>query len=156
MVELAGLASDYPTAEAKVRMALATGAGVERFRAIIQQQGGDPRVIDDYDRLPAAPHRAVIRAKTSGIVFDLHAGAVGQAATVLGAGRDHAEQAVDHGVGVWVQVKPGDPVQVGDVLFEVLYREAARYHDACVKLENAVTIRDHAPPDRPLILETVT
>ena len=30
----------------------ASGAGLERFRQIIENQGGDPRVVDDYGRLP--------------------------------------------------------------------------------------------------------
>ena len=31
--------------------AIASGAGVEKFREIIANQGGDPHVIDDYSRL---------------------------------------------------------------------------------------------------------
>ena len=49
---------DEAAAEARVRAALASGAGLEKFREIIEHQGGDPRVVDDYSRLPAAPDRA--------------------------------------------------------------------------------------------------
>src|SRR5207244_1112885 len=52
MVALAGLAATDAEAEAKVRASLASGAGLEVFRRCIEQQGGDPRVIDDYKLLP--------------------------------------------------------------------------------------------------------
>ena len=53
MVVLAGKA-DSVRAEAMVRDAIGSGAGLEIFRKIIAWQGGDPRVIDDYGRLPTA------------------------------------------------------------------------------------------------------
>src|SRR5207247_1660713 len=55
MVKLAGLAADDAEAETKVRAALDSGAGLEVFRKCIEQQGGDPRVVDDSRRLPTAP-----------------------------------------------------------------------------------------------------
>jgi thymidine phosphorylase len=45
-----------------------SGAGLEKFREIIENQGGDPRVIDDYGRLPSAPPRAPVRAPRDGYV----------------------------------------------------------------------------------------
>ena len=64
MLVLGGVASDRAAAAQQVRNAIASGAGLERFRRIIERQGGDPRVVDDYARLPSAPgaaprHRAV-------------------------------------------------------------------------------------------------
>src|SRR5438132_110284 len=47
MLLLAGAAAELPQAEAKVREALASGRGLEKFREVIARQGGDPRVVDD-------------------------------------------------------------------------------------------------------------
>ncbi len=55
MLVLGGLAPTTARRRRQVRGALASGAGVETFRAIIEAQGGDPQVVDDYGRLPAAP-----------------------------------------------------------------------------------------------------
>ncbi|HEY1187345.1 MAG TPA: thymidine phosphorylase, partial [Gemmata sp.] len=46
MVQLAGVAADDTAAHVLVREALANGAGLDVFRKCIEQQGGDPRVID--------------------------------------------------------------------------------------------------------------
>ena len=56
MVRLAGLAGTNAEAEEKVRSALQSGAGLEKFRRIVEQQGGDPRIVHDYDRLPRSPN----------------------------------------------------------------------------------------------------
>src|SRR5262245_23758486 len=57
MLVLGGAARDRRAAETRVREAMASGAGLDRFRRIIEFQGGDARVIDEYGRLPATPGR---------------------------------------------------------------------------------------------------
>ena len=56
--------------------ALASGAGVEKFREIIANQGGDPAVIDDYDRMPSVADRDVVVADRDGVVTAMEAEAV--------------------------------------------------------------------------------
>ena len=60
MVRLGGLAADDVAATAMVRDALTSGRGLEVFRQLVEQQGGDPRVVDDPVGLPAAPHREMV------------------------------------------------------------------------------------------------
>ena len=48
MLVLGRVASDRADAERRVRAAIDSGAGLERLRAIIECQGGDPRVIDAF------------------------------------------------------------------------------------------------------------
>ena len=68
MLVLGGVAADRADAERRVRGAIASGAGLERFRRIIENQGGDPRVVDDYARLPSAPDRHVVGGAARGYV----------------------------------------------------------------------------------------
>src|SRR4029079_1143319 len=44
MVRLAGIAKTDAEAESRVRPALTSGAGLEKFRQIIERQGGEPRI----------------------------------------------------------------------------------------------------------------
>ena len=60
MVFLGGLAT-LTEAEDRVRQALASGRGLDKFRRIIERQGGDARVVDDPDRMPIAPQCALLR-----------------------------------------------------------------------------------------------
>src|SRR5262249_4453444 len=126
MVRLAGLAATVEEAAVKVRDALNSGRGLEKFRALIESQGGDPRAIDDYDCLPTAPYRAIVRADRAGYVQGFDALAVGRAACALGAGRDRVEDAVDRAVGALVLARPSAAVRSGDPLIELHYRDRSR------------------------------
>ncbi len=155
MLLLGGLVRDHDEAEAKVRDALTSGRGLEKFRQIIEQQGGDPHVVDDHGRLPAAPHCTTVPAERTGVVTDLHAELIGRGAMRLGAGRDRADHAVDPAVGVRIVAHHGDPVRAGDPVLEVHYRDAARLAAALPLFRAAFQVGDAAPPRPALVLETI-
>jgi pyrimidine-nucleoside phosphorylase len=155
MVKLAGLAADDAEAERKVRRALDSGAGLEVFRRCIEQQGGDPRVIDDYRLLPSLLRSTTFEAERDGYVHDMDAEKVGVAAMLLGAGRERAEDAIDHAVGVIVRTKPGDQVRAGAPVFEVLAQSESSLMAAVSLLGSAFQIGDTPPPEQPLVLEEV-
>ncbi|HEY7499642.1 MAG TPA: thymidine phosphorylase [Vicinamibacterales bacterium] len=155
MLIAAGLASNDREAEAKIRRAMTSGAGVEKFRQIIEHQGGDPRVVDDYRRLPSADDRVCVQAPASGYLAALEAERVGRAAVALGAGRSRLEDAIDHGVGITVLMPPGTPVRTGDPIFEIQHRGGRGLDSALLSLRDAIAISDAPPPERPLIVGTI-
>src|SRR4051812_13015896 len=71
MLLLAGVASDRDDAARQVRDAISSGRALERFRQMIEGQGGDPRVVDDYSRMPAAPARHAVAAYRPGYLTRL-------------------------------------------------------------------------------------
>jgi pyrimidine-nucleoside phosphorylase len=156
MIRLGGLAPTTREAEAKARAALTSGAGLEKLQAIIAQQGGDPRIIDDYTRLPSAPQRRTIKADRAGFVVDLHAEWIGHAAMLLGAGRQRAEDKVDHAVGVYVHAPVGVDVRPGDDILEVHYRDETSLELALPWLTKALRIDERPPRPLRLIHETLT
>ena len=152
MVDLAGIAFGAE-AEAKVRAALSSGAGLEVFRKCIEQQGGDPRVIDDYKLLPTVPAITCTRVERTGFVASLDAEKVGVAVRDLGGGRSRTEDPIDPAVGVLLLAKPGEQVNPNEALFEVYCRDRAKVAAVMPLLESAVTITDAPPAEEPLILE---
>jgi pyrimidine-nucleoside phosphorylase len=155
MLRLGGAAATDQEAETKIRAALTSGRGLAKFREIIEQQGGDPRVVEDYNLMPAAPNRTVFKADRSGYVTDLDAELVGRATMVLGAGRDRVEDVVDPAVGALVLAKPGGPVRSGDPILELHYRDGGRLEAARELVRQACRIGDAPPSEQRLILETI-
>jgi pyrimidine-nucleoside phosphorylase len=151
MLVLAGIAADIADGEARARAALASGAALEKFRAIVQQQGGDPRVVDDYRRLPAARRVEPWPASGDGFVTKLDAGLVGRAAVALGAGRDHVDARIDHSAGLEIVAPLGAVVRRGDPIMLVACDDPERRAEAEELLAAAVEIGDEAPAVRPLI-----
>jgi pyrimidine-nucleoside phosphorylase len=155
MLILGRVAGDRADAERQVRGAIASGSGLDRFRRIIEGQGGDPRVVDDYTLLPGVRGRHVVKASRSGYVSSLDAGLVGRASVALGAGRNRVDEDVDPAVGVVVLVKPGGEVRLGDGVLELHVRDR-RTADAAIDLATrAIEIADASPPLRPLIVGEV-
>ncbi|MCI0456069.1 MAG: thymidine phosphorylase [Gemmataceae bacterium] len=155
MVHAGGRAVSLEDAERQVRAALTSGRGLEKVRQIVERQGGDPRVIDDYSRLYLAPQQTLVRAERPGYVVHLDAELIGRASMLLGAGRDRAEDPIDHAVGVIVQAACGEQVRAGDAVLEVHHRGEARLPAALELLRRGVVIGDAPPPEQPQILETM-
>jgi pyrimidine-nucleoside phosphorylase len=155
MIRLAGVVKSDEDAEKCVRSALSSGAGLEKFRRIVEQQGGDARIVEDYARLPQAPRQSTVPADRDGYVTDLDAEKIGVGAMRLGAGRNRAEEPIDPAVGVVVRAPVGARVQAGDAVLEVHYRDDALFGSAMPLLRSAVSIGDEAPTWTSLLLEEV-
>jgi len=155
MLILGKQARDLAAAERAIKGAIASGAGLEKLRACVRLQGGDVRVIDDPRRLPRARHQAVLTAKRTGFVTALDAGALGRAATLLGAGRARKEDHVDPGVGILLQAKEGDAVTRGAPLAVVQYTERPRFASVRAQIEDSFTIGPTRKRLRPMILERI-
>jgi pyrimidine-nucleoside phosphorylase len=155
MLRLGGGADNDQEAESKIRAALGSGRGLEKFRDIIAQQGGDARIVDDYSRLPSGPARTTFTASRSGYVSRLDAEFIGRATMVLGAGRDRVEDVVDPSVGAKMIARIGHPVRAGDAVVELLYRDSSRLSTAMELLSQACQIADEPPAPQELILQTI-
>ena len=124
---------------------------------MVASQGADPRVVDDPNRMPAAPRKHLLRAETAGWMQTVEALALGQACMRIGAGRNRVEDVIDPAVGAIVAVKAGMKVAKGDVLAEIHYRDEERLGQALAEFRSAFAIspsETSAPAS--LILETVT
>jgi pyrimidine-nucleoside phosphorylase len=155
MLVLGKVAGDRDDAERQARGAIQSGAGLERFRRIIEVQGGDPKVVDDSARLPHVADRRLVAAERAGFVARLDAELVGRASVALGAGRDRVEDPVDPAVGIRVIAKPGDAVRAGDPILELHYRDRGRLDTALRLTGQAITIDDQRPAPARLIVAEV-
>ena len=155
MLEISGVTSSLDAARAKAQAALSSGAGLEKFRELIAAQGGDPRVIDDYELLPTASHRTLHRAERSGYVHELHAERLGRATMLLGAGRNRVEDLIEPSAGGVLFAKRGQAVKAGDPLFELRYKNGTTLHAAMEEVKMACRIEDMPPTVPALILETL-
>ena len=114
LLVLTGLARSDAEAEAQVAEALSSGGALEKFRANVEAQGGDPRVVDDLSLLPSAPVRREIDPPGDGWLADLPAREVGYALVEMGGGRRTKGAEIDLAVGFELLRRPGEEVAAGD------------------------------------------
>jgi pyrimidine-nucleoside phosphorylase len=135
--------------------AIGSGAALDRFRDLVEAQGGDPEIVDDPELLPQADHRDDVRAAAGGFVTKCDARTIGVAATRLGAGRERKDQDVDHAVGVTVHSKIGDRVSRGDSLATVAYNDSSLWEAQRERLASAWEISDEAVQAPQLVIERI-
>ncbi len=155
MLVLGGKASNLEEGRKQAAQEIASGRALERFRKIIERQGGDPRVLDDYKRLPTATKRAVVVAEADGTVESIECELLGLACCRLGAGRERVEDRIDPAVGLTVYAKVGDRVSRGQPLVTLHYNDEARLEAARTMATAAYRIGARSPARRPLIFETL-
>jgi pyrimidine-nucleoside phosphorylase len=152
MLVLAGLAVSAEAGRARAEAALASGAALEKFRAIVSAQGGDASVIDDPSKLPAAPYIAPVPASSAGFVHAIDAYAVGELVVHLGGGRARKDDTIDPAVGILLDKKVGDAVEAGEPLAHLHLRTPLT--PALEKaLAGAYRIEPGAPTKAELVLE---
>ncbi|TDF93004.1 pyrimidine-nucleoside phosphorylase [Paenibacillus piri] len=119
MVFLANKATSLEDAEEKLKEVIRNGKALEKFKSFIENQGGDPNVVDHPEKLPQAAYQIEVLAKEDGVVAEIIADEIGTAAMLLGAGRATKESEIDLAVGLMLNKKIGDPVKVGDSLVTI-------------------------------------
>jgi pyrimidine-nucleoside phosphorylase/thymidine phosphorylase len=153
MVLMAGLASDLDAAREVCRRTIADGSALERFRRVVEAQGGDPRAVDDPARLPQPRETVPLLAPRGGFVTGVRARPIGHATMLLGAGRARVDSTIDPAVGVILHKKVGDPVETNEPLCTVLVNDRATLSAALDAISRAYTIGDDATTPPPLIIE---
>jgi len=151
MLHLSDAPRDLDAARQRVRQTLTSGKGLDRFREVIEVQGGDPRVCDDPGRLPQAREKIELRAETGGFLARIACRSIGHAIMLLGGGRETVDSRIDHAVGVVLRKKVGDPVAKGESLATVHVNDRRRLDDVLARLRSAFEVAQSPPSPRPLI-----
>jgi pyrimidine-nucleoside phosphorylase len=140
--------------EGRVRaeQALDSGDALERFRAMVAAQGGDPRVADDPQAvLRRAPAIVPLVADRSGTLAAVRAEEIGLASGALGASRMRKGDPIDPAVGIVVRPKIGDHLEVGDPIGTVHARSEGDAREAARRTLAALELSEGPVEPPPLV-----
>jgi pyrimidine-nucleoside phosphorylase len=117
----AGLFPTTETAWVALKEKLNNGEALRKFEAIVKAQGGEVEALDaESATMPQPARMATIMAPISGYIHQIDSLKIAKAVKMLGGGRSKKEDVLDLGVGVQLQHKVGDFVEVGEVVARVL------------------------------------
>ena len=119
MLVLGKRARNLTEGRAMVEKSIADGSAVEKFRVLVEAQGGDVSYVDDPSKFPRAEFVEVVPSPKNGYLAQIQARSVGEAAVALGAGRARKSDPIDHAVGFVIHHKVGDKVEKGEPLFTI-------------------------------------
>ncbi len=146
-------AKDLIEGRALAEKCIVDGSALEKFRVLVQAQGGDVSYIDDISRFRRAKYVDVVNAPRSGFISQVHARIVGEAAVELGAGRTKKGDPVDHAVGFIIHKKVGDKVEAGEPLFEIHATNETKFEEARKAVLAAHKFSDEFVSPLPLFYE---
>ncbi len=133
-------------------VALKDGSAMDKWRAMIAAQGGNPDA-----PLPVAREKQVVAAEKSGTISSMDALKVGVSAWRLGAGRERQGEKVQAGAGIEIHAKPGEKIEAGAPLFTLHTDEPERFARANEALNGAVVISTDGfvAPRLPLVVTRI-
>lgn len=100
--------------------------GLEKLAQMIEEQGGDRNVINDYSLFESAENKLEITLdnKEEQFIEKIDALAIGEAAMLVGAGRQTKDDVIDHSVGVILKKKVGNKLKPNEVIATLYYNDA--------------------------------
>ena len=151
MLQLGGVSNSVAEGTQLSTQLISSGKALEKFKQMIELQGGDSGVIDDASRLSQAKSRADVFSPTAGFVASMQCEQIGTACVILGGGRERKEDSVDPAVGIVLHKKVGDPVSAQEPLATIHYNSPPRAQEAARLISSSIQVGDVVPPKRPLI-----
>lgn len=151
----AGAAESVEAGIAMLEAKIKSGEGLKTFGDMIEAQGGDRRVVEDTSLLPKAPTQIDLKADRAGYIERMVTSDIGNAAKLLGAGRERKTDVLDLSVGIVMKKRVGDAVSRGDVLATLHVGERSDRIGAFNLLKKSIVIGDEKPVVKPLIQAVV-
>jgi pyrimidine-nucleoside phosphorylase len=155
MIFLGKVSDSLEAAREQAAGVLSSGAAYQKFHDVIAAQGGNPDVLNQFELLPNATGAHEILSPRAGFITKINAADIGQAAALLGAGRDTMDRSIDPAVGIILERKVGERTPAGGRLCTLYFTDDARVEEAAQLVEDAFHISAAAAEPRELVLEVI-
>lgn len=116
MAFLAGIGKDIQESRDLVEEQIYNGQALDKFKEMVERQGGDISYIDHPEKFDLACRRIQVEATKDGKIAEINALEIGRLAERLGAGRETLEDEIDLTAGLVLNKKVGDSVQEGELI----------------------------------------
>lgn len=116
MLYLSDKAENMENGRELARSVIDDGSALEKLSQMIGAQGGDDKVLKDYDIFKKPLYSYDVNSLNEGYICCINSQDFGKASTVLGAGRNTKDEEIDSSAGIIMKKKIGDYVEKGEVL----------------------------------------
>jgi pyrimidine-nucleoside phosphorylase len=153
----AGKAKNESEAREQLKKVLSNGDALRKFGELIEAQGGDKRVLEDYSLMPQAKMKVDVKvsAKTPVWISALNGKRVAEACKLMGAGRSKKGDPINLAVGVVMHGKVGTRLEPGATVATIYADSDAQAELAKKTLESAIEYSAQQVATPPVIHATV-
>ena len=132
-----------------------TGKALDYLKKLIVSQGGDTKVIDDYNSFDQATKTFEITSDKDGYVANIDAYKTAYTCKLLGAGREKKTDSIDYSAGVFLRKIYSEPVKKGETIAVLYANNDEKLKQASVYLKDAFTICENKPDERNMIYKII-
>ena len=140
MISLATDNKDLDENTQMIKETIKSGKAFDKFKEMIEKQGGDTNYVDDPELLPRSKYIMPVLSTESGTVESIDTDIVGSIAIYLGAGRMKNAESVNATSGITLNKKIGDMVLVGETLAYVHTDDDKKINGTTQQLKEAFKI----------------
>ncbi|GLO66496.1 MULTISPECIES: pyrimidine-nucleoside phosphorylase [Oceanobacillus] len=150
MVLLAKKASTIEEARSLVSDVIANGTAYKKLVEFVEAQDGD---ITSVNELKVKQSIDVL-SDEEGYYASVNTQAIGEAAMLLGAGRETKEDQIDHQVGITFHVKLGDAIKKGDKI-ATIHTNKQNNDEVIQKIKKAMTYTTEAVESKDSVIKII-
>lgn len=154
MLELGGLGNT----DNCIRLAedaITSGRAMETFKKMIEAQGGNPKITEDYSLFKRALYKYELKADKNGYISAMDSEKIGMAALLTGAGRQNKNDKIDSSAGIILNKHVGDYVSQGDIILTLYSSVVQNFYEAANKAYDAIEISGVVPKISPVVIQII-
>ena len=138
-----GKFDDSNKAKEYLKSVVDSGKALDKLKELIEAQGGNPDVVNDYSKFPQPKFKVEILAEKNGFIKKIDAYKIAYACKLLGAGREKKTDDIDYSAGVYLNKKHGEYCVKGDLLYTIYSNNEFKINDAKSLCDDAFELSDN-------------
>jgi len=151
MISMGGKADSVEEGIKKSKEAIKNGSAWEKWKHLVEVQGGDVSMLEHPESYPKAAHEFEVCASEDGFIKTLDARKIGMASLELGAGRHTKEDEIDFQAGIYLNKKIGDDIIKGETIARGFTNNSNAIDTAKELITESVGFTDNKPDSISLI-----
>ena len=141
MIKLAGKGNNLEENKLRMMENIQNGKALEKFKELVQNQGGDVSYIEDTNKFKKAEYILPVKLEKEGIIKELDAEKIGKISVELGAGRIRKEDRIEQETGIVLNKKVNDKVETGDIVAYIHANDEEKAKEAVEKLKEIYVLQ---------------
>ena len=137
------------------KKALSSGQAFEKFKEMVQAQGGDIRYVEDPEFFERDAFEGEVLAAEDGFLSGMDTEKIGVAAGLLGAGRETKDSVIDMSAGIYLEKKIGDTVKKGEPIAICYAGTKEKLNRGMAMFESSIRYSKEAPRIPKLIVDII-
>lgn len=145
----------YSQGKRMAKKALSSGQAYEKFKEMVQAQGGDIRYVEHPEFFERDSFEGEVLAAEDGFLSGMDTEKIGVAAGLLGAGRETKDSVIDMSAGIYLKKKIGDTVKKGEPIAICYAGTKEKLNRGMAMFESSIRYSKEAPGIPKLIVDII-